>query len=488
MSSSILRRDFLKQAGVVSLMAMGLAPKSRADQAESATSDKPDIVLFIADDMAWHDCQPYGSPIVQTPNMAKLAAKGMCFDAMFTSTAMCAPTRQQLYTGLFPVRNGAWPNHSWVYDGTKSLVHHLRSLGYRVGLLGKQHYGPPASFPFEFLGGIHHDGGQGTDLALDKSEPFITRDRRQPYCLIVAANQPHSPWNRTVPGLSYNPVDIKVPPSLIDCPVTRRLLCRYYAEITYVDDQLGRCMDTVERLGRPENTLFIFTSEQGNSFPFGGKWTCYDTGLKTAFIVCWPGKVKPAARTSAMTQYVDVVPTLIEAAGGKVSDVDPGRPDAKGNSGFDGRSFLEVLLGKTSTFRDYVYGVHTSRGIINGPQAYPIRSVRSGRYKYIWNLNWTAQFTNAATRGEPIVSWRNLAKDNPDIAARVRFYQYRPEEELYDLQDDPWELNNRAGDQSLAPIKTELRKKLLDWMEQQGDKGMDTEMQALFRQKKAEDE
>lgn len=478
MSKHMLRRDFLKQAGCMSLMAMGL---TKLSWAEGEKPDKPDMVLFVADDMTWHDCEPYGSTVVKTPNMAKLAREGMCFDAMFTSTAMCAPTRQQLYTGLFPVRSGAWPNHSRVYDGVKSLAHHLKSLGYRVGLKGKRHYGPEASFPFEYFGGRHHDNGSGLDLDIRKVESFIQRDPTQPYCLIIATNQPHSPWNRTIESVSYDPDAIQVPPYLVDTPETRRLLCQYYHEITYADQQLGQCMEVVERLGRPDKTIVVFTSEQGSDFPFGGKWTCYDTGLKTAFIVRWPGKVKPNTRNAAMTQYVDVVPTFIEAAGGDPSNFNPGRPDALGGTGFDGRSLMQVLQGKTHRFRNYVYGVQTSKGIHNGPEAYPIRSVRSERYKYIWNPNWQARFTNMATRGEPISSWRKRAEADEDIAARVRFYQHRPEEELYDLQNDPWELDNLASDEKLTSVKAQLREQLLAWMTQQGDEGTATEMLALSR-------
>jgi len=457
----------------------------RLNAANPPLSAKPDIVLFIADDMAWHECQPYGSTVVKTPNLAKLASEGVCFDAMFTSTAMCAPTRQQLYTGLYPVRNGAYPNHSHVHDGVRSVVHHLSDLGYRVGLIGKQHFGPEASFPFEYFGGLEHDnGGASPDLNLHKAASFIARENQQPYLLIVASNQPHSPWNRKLEGVVYTPEDVQVPPYMVDTPATRRLLCSYYNEISYMDSQLGQCLKAVDELGRPERTLFMFTSEQGSQFPFGGKWTCYDTGLKTGFIARWPGKIKPATRTNAMTQYVDVVPTLIEAAGGRPSACDPGRPDARGQKAFDGRSFLKVLEGKTDTHRDYTFGVQTTRGIYSGSDCYPIRSVRSARYKYIWNLNWKEPFQNTITDAAPIKSWRKLGETDPAAAQRARFYQHRPEEELYDLKADPWELKNLADNEKLAPVKAELRQKLLDWMNQQGDQGIDTEMQAKSRQQK----
>jgi N-sulfoglucosamine sulfohydrolase len=101
---------------------------------------------------------------------------------------------------------------------------------------------------------------------------------------------------------------------MVDTEKTRNYLKRYYTEITYSDSMLGVCLDYLEEAGKLKNTIIIFTSEQGSSFPMA-KWTCYDLGLKTAFIVKWPGKVNPALRSNALTQYVDVVPTLLQAAG-----------------------------------------------------------------------------------------------------------------------------------------------------------------------------
>jgi uncharacterized sulfatase len=440
-------------------------------------------MIVIGDDMTWHDCEPYGNPDVKTPNMARLAAQGMTLDAMFTATAMCAPTRQQLYTGMFPVRNGAYPNHSRVHDGVRSIVHHLRDLGYRVGLTGKKHFKPPEAFPFEFLKGRGHDNGKGKDLLFDEADAFVQRDKDQPYCLVVASNQPHGPWNRGDPS-AYPADKLAVLPHLVDCPETRQQLSKYYAEITYLDDQLGKCLDIVDRSGQRDKTIVIFTSEQGASFPSGGKWTCYDTGLKTAFLIRWPGKVKAGIRTAAMTQYVDVAPTLIEAAGGNPDAIETGRPDAHGDRGFDGKSFLSVLLGKTNAHRDYVYGAHTTRGIIRGSACYPVRSVRSQRFKYIWNPSHDAVFYNVISTGPNTLleTWAEHGKHDPQAAFLARRYQHRPAEELYDVQKDPYELNNLAGKPDYAELKSTLRAELDRWMQQQGDEGVDTELKALQRQ------
>jgi len=269
----------------------------------------------------------------------------------------------------------------------------------------------------------------------------------------------------------------------VDTEATRQAYAKYLAETTFLDGQLGACMDIVDRSGRADDTIVIFTSEQGSSFPFGAKWTCYDNGLKTCFVVRWPGRVKAGSTTDAMVQYVDVVPTLIEAAGGDPTKVDVGLPgDPNGGSGFDGRSFLDVLDGKTDHCRDYVFGQHTTLGIINGTPCYPIRSVRSRTHKYIINPSHEATFTNAATKGAVWESWVERARTDSHAAERVRSYQHRPAEELYDLTKDPYEMKNVADDPKLANVKADLRKQLLAWMKQQGDEGNATERKARERQ------
>ena len=119
----------------ICLLAICLTLKLKAN-------DQPNIVLILADDLSWFDIGCYGSKDANTPNIDRLASEGMLFSNAFTATAMCAPTRQQLYTGMFPVRNGSMSNHSEVEAGTKSLVQHLGELGYAVFLRGKTHFGP----------------------------------------------------------------------------------------------------------------------------------------------------------------------------------------------------------------------------------------------------------------------------------------------------------------------------------------------------------
>ncbi len=451
------RREFLKTVA----FAAG-AIGARSVLARTAERARPNILLIMSDDQTWRDNGCYGNGDVKTPNIDRLAAEGMRFTRAFTATAMCAPTRQQLYTGIFPVRNGAYPNHSRVYPGTKSIVHHLRALGYRVGLCGKKHFGPPDSFPFEFLNN-------------KKMAEFVSRDKDQPFCLLVTSHSPHLPWTAG-DASAYDPEKLTLPPYLVDTPQMRQALCKYYGEITDFDREVGECMKLL-RAGRAEdNTIFIYTSEQGAQMPHG-KWTCYDVGLHVAFVVRWPGRVKAGSVAHAMVQYVDVVPTLVEAAGGKAPD------------GLDGRSFLGVLRGQTDKHNDFVYGAHTTRGIIAGSECYPVRSIRSETHKYIWNPNHKTKFHNVLIEkdtGNYWSSWVERAKTDPAAAKLVNIYQHRPAEELYDLRKDPYELNNIADDPAHAELKGSLRKRLEAWMKQQGDLGNATEMKARERQGRGE--
>ncbi len=444
----------------------------------SGSAKQPNIVFIMADDLSMRDIEPYGSSQVHTPNIARLAKEGLCLDNMFNVVPVCAPTRQSLLTGLAPVRNGAHPNHSEIYEGIKTLPTYLQNLGYNTALIGKRHYGPAAAYPFDFLGGREHDNGKGQDVDLSKAEDYILKSGDKPFFLMFTSNQPHEPWTRGDQS-QYNPQEIQLGPNMVDTKLTRRSMANYFAEITYFDSLVGACLDMIDRTGNRENTLVMLATEQGNQFPFS-KWTLYDQGLHSGFIVRWPGMVAPGTRNPALLAYTDVAPTLIEIAGGEPAKINTGSKDFYGNTGFDGSSFLNVLKGNTTHARDYVFGINTTRGIINGSDAYAIRSARDNRYLYIHNLNYDSRFKNVVTRSPMFMQW--MATNS----VRSMMYVVRPEEELYDIKTDPYQLHNLAADKKLATIKDKLKSELKAFMKQQKDKGIGTEMEAFLRQPRHE--
>lgn len=229
--------------------------------------DRPNLLLFLADDLTFSDVACYGNPDVKTPFIDELASEGLRLTRCYNPAPACSPLRQSLYTGLYPVRNGAHPNHSRVYDHVRSLPHYLGALGYRTGIIGKRHEAPASAFPFEMLGGNHHDGGRspaGEDLPLENARPFLTRDPEQPWCLLVASNQPHAPWNRGDTS-AYDPDALTVPPYLVDTPELREGLSRYYAEITYMDAQVGHYTKRpAEELFDLQNDPWCLTNRAGD--------------------------------------------------------------------------------------------------------------------------------------------------------------------------------------------------------------------------------
>ncbi len=201
------RREFIKQTAVVTVAMPSLL--------RAQTDDRPNIVLFLADDMTWRDC----------------------FEVLKTT-------------------------------GSNELL--------------------------------------DSDASIRVIQDFIDREPGEPYCLVVASRNPHLPYTKG-PQDMYDPDKVTIPPYLIDTPETRKRLAAYYAEITALDAELGQCLQIIS-----DNTLVVFSTEQGSAFPYGGKWTCYENGLHTGLIMRWPGKIEAGSSCDALVQYVDILPTLLQ--------------------------------------------------------------------------------------------------------------------------------------------------------------------------------
>ena len=424
--------------------------------ATTSTEAKPTNFLFvIADDCTFRDIGCYGGQ-AHTPNIDRLATEGMRMTHCFQCAPMCSPTRHNIYTGQYPVKTGAYPNHTSTYDHVKNITHYLKPLGYRVALSGKTHIGPRPIFKFEY------SGSKNPDMkALDKMmSECVSSDT--PFCIFACSNEPHSPWNKG-DASRYPPEKVKLPPYLADTAAVRDGFSRYLAEITYYDDQVGQLLSLLDKHELAKDTLVVVVSEQGNSMPFA-KWTCYDNGLQSAMVVRWPGKVPPNSISDAMVEYVDITPTFVDVAGGKQ---DPS---------LDGRSFAEVITGKRSEHKQFVFGEMTTKGIINGNASYPIRSVRSRTHKLILNLDHDQAFTNACTKSNEYKSILKAANNGDAHAAEVvHRYQYRPAVEFYDVIEDPLEMHNLADHPEHAETISQLRAELDSWMQSQGDQGIETE-------------
>ncbi len=429
--------------------------------------EKPNIVFFLADDLTNWDIASYGSVDSKTPNIDKLGQQGMKFQRCYQAAPMCSPTRHNIFTGLYPVKTGAYPNHTFAKEGTKSIVHYLKPLGYRVALSGKRHINPKKVFPFEYL-------GEDRNPDFNMVEDFLkdVKSSKEPFALMLCSNEPHDPWDKGDAN-QYNPEEITLPPHYVDTKATREAFCRYLAEINYLDGQVGRALKLLEKYDFDENTLFVFASEQGNVFPFA-KWTLYEAGVKSALIARMPKLIKAGVESEAIVDYSDILPTFIDLAGGEVPNE------------LDGESLVPILKGNRKKGKDYSYSLHTTRGILNGSDYFGIRSIVNEDFRYIWNITPEVEFKNIQNNGSRVKdwykSWVKAAKTDETAKNIVRKNSCRPNEELYNIKNDKWCLVNLASNEEYAEVVKELRQELLNWMDECGDEGQQTELQAFEHQ------
>lgn len=422
---------------------------------------KPNIIIIMADDLDSRQLSCYGGQNLKTTNIDALAAEGVKFNKIFASEAICVPTRASLFTGRYPMGHGSYQNHKQVYTDRdlKSVCQYMSALGYRVGLTGKDHVTKPTSvFPFDIIKGFEPNCVSNTDdYYLDSVKQYITQ-KDKPYCLFVMSINPHAPWTVGDPK-EFDPAKLVLPPSWVDTKRSRELYCLYLAEVRRLDNQVGDIMKMLKETGQDKNTMVIFLGEQGPQFP-GGKWNSYDYGQKSSLIARFPGHIKAVSQSEAIVQYEDITPTLIDLAGGK--------PIA----GLDGRSFLSALYGKTNTHRDYAYGIYNN---IPEGKAYAMRSIRDQKYKLILNLSAPMPYTNRfalnpENKNNMWASWQANAKTPQELKLVDRIVN-RPAVEFFDMEADPYELNNLADQPKYKAQIDSYTTKLKAWMAEQKDPG-----------------
>jgi len=442
--------------GASNALLLGLPLFSFAQQ-----TDKPNVLIIMADDLDSRQLSCYGGKNIQTPNIDALAEKGLKFQNMLCSEAMSIPTRASLFTGLYPAKHGAYQNHKQVFPKTESVGKYLADLGYTVALTGKNHVTKPDSiFRFKILPGFEPQCTNiKADYTTDNIKAFM-KSSEKPFCLFVMSINPHSPWTVGNPS-EFNADKLVLPKHFVDTRESRELFCNYLAEVRQLDNEVGDIMKTLKETGKDKNTLVIFLGEQGSNYP-GGKWSLYDFGVHSSMIACMPGVVREKTISDAIVQYEDITPTLIELAGGK--------PIEK----LDGKSFLSILKAKTSKHREFAYGIHNN---IPEGNPYPIRSIRNENYKLIYNLMsdslFYVRYIETSGEGAKIFnSWKKVAQSDNKAKTLVDRIIKHPEFELYDLKKDPDELINIADNPKNKTILESLKKELFSWMKEQGDTGI----------------
>ena len=434
----------------------------------ATTTERPNLLLIMSDEHAPMFSGPYAHPLVQTPNLDRLAAEGVVFQNAYCNSPLCTPSRMSFMTGRYVHHAGTWDNATPLASDAVTWAHRLRAVGYDVVLSGKQHFSGPDQlhgFRAQLARDLHAERGhpirdwsQGTTGArrpwgvVERAGPGTTEEievddqveaaaldylhdparQRQPWALNVSFMAPHFPF--VVPQRFWDlypeaAVDLPtIPPGHLDNqhPVyqrmrrafglaefpeelVRRARVGYYGLITYLDEKIGRLLDALEATGQRENTLIAYFSDHGELAGEHGMWrksNFYEQSVRVPLQLAWPGHLPAGRRVNGVVSLVDLVATIVEAAG------------ASSEGALDGNSLLAPSRDEAADWKDEAFSEYLAHGV-----ARPMAMLRRGQYKLNYSLD------------DPV--------------------------ELYDLANDPGEFQDLGSDPAFQGIREALRSALL---------------------------
>ena len=429
--------------------------------------DKPNILFLLADDFSYPFSSAYGDKIVRTPNLEKLAKNGTKFTNAYASSPSCTPSRAAMLTGKYPHKLGEGVNLTGKLDvQVPTFVQILREQGYFVGFERK------GWAPGDYTKMGYTENPAGKEIEFKKLLDTIQQD--QPFFFWFGTNDPHRffPFGA---GRRHGiqPDKIKVPGFLPNTSEVRNDLADYFHLIENFDREIGELLTLLSESGRLENTIIVVTSDNGMPFP-RAKANLYDHGSRVPLMVSHFGnKYAKNATHSSFVNLIDLMPSFLEMAGvGNWPDV-------------DGKSLVPVLTGKASLHREEVYlerERHCLCRLDDGMLAgYPMRAVRDEKFLYIKNFRpHRSPAGDESIPGTPSIFGdidggpsKALLLDNRDDPSIQYYFQLatdkRPAEELYDVQNDPFQLRNLAGDSRYAEALKRMSAKLSAWMEKEED-------------------
>ena len=433
-------------------------------------TERPNIILIIADDMNWDDCGAYGHPSIKTPNIDQLAQEGLRFNHAYVTASSCSPSRASIITGRYPHNTGAEQLHWSIPKGSPTFVDALKTHGYYTAAAGKWHMGNHIRHHFDTIfeanvagfqlpTGVRNEPAKMIATKPSGCEDWIptlqSRPRDKPFFMWFAALDPHRAYEEDILSTPHALTDVVIPPYLPDVADVREDLRQYYDEITRLDSFVGRVVREVELQGVTDNTVIVFISDNGRPFP-RDKTTLYEGGIKTPWIVKWPGKVQPGTQTNSLVSTVDIAPTMLELAN------IPGAMDS-----LAGISFLPILNSPQMDIRKYVFAEdHWHDYEDHG------RAVLNQKWKLIRNDYQDLAATPSADAGRSLTfkAMRRLKEQDKLTEAQLNCFKApRPVFELFDLEADPFELHNLADDSTFADVKAELLQALDRWSEETDD-------------------
>jgi N-acetylglucosamine-6-sulfatase len=467
-SRKITRRHFLKSVGAAGLT-FPLTHSLRSLAADVKTRRR-NILFILIDDMRFDSMSCMGHPFLKTPNLDRMAENGILFENGFVTTSLCSPSRASILTGQYAHIHGVLDNATLLPAGTETFPAALQKAGYETAFIGKWHMGGSTDEPrpgfdhwvsfrgqgtytnptFNVDGDRLRREGYVTDLITEYCVNWLKERKDKPFFLYMSHKAVHADF---VPAPrhkdAFSDVKISHPPSMANTPenyegkplwVRRqrhswhgvdymyhdhtdfdRFIIDYHRTMLGVDDSVGTVMNTLDQLGLLDSTLVIFTSDNGFLHGEHGlidKRCMYEESIKVPLIVHCPERVPGGRRSQRLVLNVDIVPTILDAAGLPIPQ------------SVQGASFLPVACGESIPWRDaMLYEYFWERPFVQTPTVF---GVRSERYKYCW------------------------------------YHGVFDLNELYDLREDPHEMRNLIDDPGCFGLRREMETKLRELVEQYG--------------------
>jgi N-sulfoglucosamine sulfohydrolase len=442
---------------------------------------KPNLLILTVDDMSADSMGAFGCKLAgTTPNMDKLAARGMALRQAHVVVGNCMPSRNVMWSGLYPHNNGVEGFYQVKNATHPVLPSLLKDAGWFTAIRHKVDHSTPYSphpgwdMTLETApGGQRADTKQPTSYRVSIEQgAAAAKAAGKPFCLMLNIADPHKPFHaennkgetvpdKNTPSRVFTPEEVPVPGFLFDDPIVRKELGHYYSSVRRADDAVGEILAGLEASGQADNTIIIFLSDHGMPLPFA-KTQLYHHSSHTPLVVVWPGVTKAGSTDEAhMISTVDLLPTILDMVG------------LEKPAKLDGRSFAAVLKGERLADREFVFKEHNENA---GRSRDPMRAVQSRQWLYVFNAwsNGTRVMATATTGTPTYRRMAQLAKTDPAIAARHDLYQHRVVEELYDVTADPDCLKNLIGAPEHQETLNEMRGSLEEHLERTQDPILDT--------------
>ncbi|CAG5131358.1 unnamed protein product [Candidula unifasciata] len=447
-------------------------------------------VLLIVGDDAGFESQVYGNNVLKTPALNYLANRSIVFDNAFTSVSSCSPSRSAILSGLPQHQNGMYGLHNTVHN-----------FEFSFRIIGKKHVGPEDVYPFDYevteeQVSINKVGRNITFIKERVSDFLNGTAVGQQFFLYVAFHDPHrcgstnpefgefcEKFGNGQPGMGhipdwtptqYSPDEVVVPYFVPDTPAARKDLAAQYTTINRMDQGINLVLEELRKAGHLDDTLVIFTSDNGIPFP-NGRTNLYTSGMAEPFLLSSPdGRSKWGKRNSDLVSLLDIVPTILDwysiqypsyqLEGNLVQLTGQSLLPVVNDDDDKYKSHTKQQLPGVSQSRDAVYASHDLHEIT---MFYPMRSIRNQNYHLIHNLNFKMPFSidqdffvsptfqdilNRTKEGLPLSWFKTLDQ-----------YYYRDEWELFDVLSDPFEVHNVAYDPRYVSVVSDLKKQLKTW-------------------------